>query len=73
MNATEMLELMNRTPFQPFVIHLNNGTVIHVDQPFSIAARANRPTCIVFDDDGVVRFVAYRNIAEVVTTDSSGA
>jgi len=72
MNATQMLELMNRTPFEPLVIHLNNGTIIHVEDPYSISARANSPTCIVFDDDGIARFVAYRNISEVVTKDVNG-
>jgi hypothetical protein len=72
MNATQMLEIMNRTPFEPFILHLNNGTVIHVEQPFSIAARPNSSTCIVFDDDGIARFVAYRNIAEVVRRIGTG-
>lgn len=73
MNATQMLELMNRTPFEPLAIHLNNGAVIHVEQPFSISARANSPTCIVFDDEGTARFVAYRNIAEVITKAINGS
>ncbi len=68
MNATQMLELLNRTPFQPLEIHLNNGAVIHVEQPFAIHAVRNSPTCIVFDDEGIARFIAYRNMAEVVTS-----
>jgi hypothetical protein len=70
MTATQLLQLMNRSPFQPLEIRLNNGTVIHVDQPFAIRAVANSPTCIVFDDEGVARFVSYRNMAEVVTSDA---
>jgi hypothetical protein len=73
MNATQLRELMNRTPFEPLEIHLNNGTVIHVEDPFSISARGNSATCIVFDDDGIARVVAYRNIAEVVTKDVNGS
>jgi hypothetical protein len=69
MNATQMLELMNRMPFQPLEIHLNNGSVIHVTEPFAIRAVRHSPTCIVFDDEGIARFVAYRNMAEVVTKD----
>jgi hypothetical protein len=53
MNATQLIELMNRTPFVPVELHLNNGTVIHVEQRFAIAASPNRATCIVFDDDGI--------------------
>ena len=73
MNASQMIELMNRTPFVPLEIHLNNGTVIHVEQPYSISARGNGPSCIIFDDDGIARFVAYRNIAEVITREMNGA
>ena len=69
MNATQMLELMNRVPFQPLEIHLNNGTVIHVDEPFAIRAVRNSFSCIVFDNEGIARFFAYRNMAEVVTKD----
>jgi hypothetical protein len=69
MNATQMLELLNRSPFQPLEVHLNNGTVIHVETPFAIRAIPHSATCIVFDDEGIARFVAYRNMAEVVTSD----
>jgi len=73
MNATQMLELMNRVPFQPLEIHLNNGPIIHVEEPFAIRAARNSPTCIVFDNDGIARFIAYRNIAEIVTNDVNGS
>jgi hypothetical protein len=69
MNAAQVLELVNRTPFQPLEIHLNNGRVIHVDEPFATRAVRHSPTCIVFDDEGIARFIAYRNMAEVVTSD----
>ena len=69
MNATQMLELMNRVPFQPLEIHLNNGAVIHVEEPFAIRAKPHSSTCIVFDDEGIARFIAYRNMSEVVTSD----
>ena len=69
MNATQILELLNRTPFQSLEIHLNNGTVIHVDTPFAIRALPHSSTCIVFDDEGIARFITYRNMAEVVTSD----
>jgi hypothetical protein len=69
MNATQMLDLLNHTPFEPLEIRLNDGTVIHVDTPFAIRAVAHSPTCIVFDDEGIARFIAYRNMAEVVTSD----
>jgi hypothetical protein len=73
MNATQMLELMNRVPFQPLEIHLNNGTLIHVEELFSIRAAQHSPTCVVFDDEGIVCFIAYGNMAEVVTKDVNGS
>ncbi len=36
MNASQLVELMNRTPFVPIEIHLNNGTAIRVEQPYDI-------------------------------------
>lgn len=68
MNATRMIELMNRTPFEPLEIHLSDGTQLTVDQPYQIATRPNSPTCIVYDADERTHFVAYRNITEVITT-----
>ncbi len=68
MTANQMIELMNRVPFQPLEIHLSDGTQIRVEQPYQIATRPNSPTCIVYDEDERTRFVAYRNITEVVTS-----
>jgi len=62
-----MIELMNRTPFEPFEIHLSDGTQIRIEQPYHIATRQDSPSCIVYDDDRM-RIVAYRNITEVITT-----
>jgi len=67
MNATEMIRLMNRIPFEAFEIHLSDGTCIHVEQPYHIATRIDRPTFIIYDDEGRMRIVAYRNVTEVIT------
>lgn len=72
MTATRMIELMNRTPFEPLEIHLNNGTVIRVEQPYQIATKPNSAACAIYEDDDKTRIVAYRNIAEVVTTAPAG-
>jgi hypothetical protein len=73
MNANQMLELMNRTPFEPLEIHLNNGTKIKIEHPYQIATRPNAPACVVYGDEGdLARFVAYRKIAEVVTKAPQG-
>ena len=71
MNATKMIELMNRVPFHPLEIHLNDGAKIYVEEPFQIATRRNSPTCIIFDSEERTRFVAYRNIPESITASSA--
>ena len=67
MNATQMIELMNRTPFEPIEIHLNDGTQILVEHPYYIATRPKGSMCFIYDEDERIRYVAYRNIAQVVT------
>jgi len=68
MNATQMIELMNRVPFEPLEIHLSDGTQIRVEEPYHIATRRNSPSCIICDQEDRMRFVAYGNITEVITT-----
>ena len=72
MNATHMIELMNRVPFEPLEIHLNDGMLIRVEQPFQIATRPNSPSCVIYDEDDRMRIVAYRNITEVITAATAG-
>ena len=67
MNATQMLSLMNRRPFQPFEIHLSDGAQIRVEQPYQIAGKPNSPACFVLGDNDEMHFVSYRNITEVLT------
>jgi len=66
MNAEQMIQLMNRTPFEPFEIRLTDGTRIRVENPYEIATRPKGLACVIYEEDGT-RFVAYRNITEVVT------
>jgi hypothetical protein len=67
MTAIQMIELMNRTPFEPLEIHLNDGTRLQIEHPYEIATRPRSQTCIIFDNDERMRIVAYRNITEVIT------
>ncbi len=68
MTARDMLTVMNRIPFEPLEMHLNNGTTITVQHPYQIATTPNASACVVYgDDDNVARFVSYQNIAEVIT------
>jgi hypothetical protein len=71
MNASQIVEFMSRIPFAPIEIHLTNGTTIHVEQPYDIAARPNSSDCLIFEG-GRWRFIAYRNIAEVITPPVNG-
>jgi hypothetical protein len=71
MTANQMIELMNRVPFAPLELHLNDGHSIRVGHPYEIATKPNSQVCIVYDGD-LARFVAFRNIAEVVTEALNG-
>lgn len=66
MNATELIELMNRSPFLPLEIHLNDGTTITVNEPFEIATQRTSP-CFVVYTAAKMDVVAYRNVAKITT------
>ena len=67
MNATQMIGLMNRTPFEPLEIHLTDGSQIKVEEPWRMATAEKSPTCTIYDTDDHMRIVSFRNITEVVT------
>jgi len=66
MNATELIKLMNRSPFDPLEIHMNDGSVINVSESFSIATERTSPCFIVYTADKM-DVVSYRNVAKVTT------
>ena len=66
MNATELIKLMNRSPFQPLEIHLNDGSMITVNEPFEIATQRTSPCFIVYTADKT-HYVAYQNVTKVTT------
>ena len=66
MDASEMIKLMNRVPFQPLEVHLYDGSVITVNEPFEIATQRTSPRFIVYSHDKM-DVVAYRNVARVST------
>lgn len=72
MTAVQLIQLMNRTPFEPFEIHLTDGARIRVEHPYEIATRPKSLNCIIYDEDEGMRIVAYRNITEVVTKITAG-
>jgi hypothetical protein len=67
MTADHLLDLRNRTPFEPLEIHLSDGDQIVVEHPWQIATSRNAAVCTIFDADDRMRIVAYRNITEIVT------
>jgi hypothetical protein len=66
MNATAMIDLMNRTPFEPIEIHMSDGSNIRVEHPYAIATNPKSHSCIVYQHERM-RIIAYRNITEVIT------
>jgi len=72
MTANRIIELMNRAPYSPLEIHLSDGTTIQVENPYDIAARPNSSDITIFEQDRW-RFVACRNITEVITLSSNGS
>lgn len=66
MSATELIELMNRSPFLPLEIHLNDGTMITVNEPFEIATQRTSPCFVVYTAEKM-DVVAYRNVAKITT------
>ena len=66
MNATELIKLMNRSPFQALEIHLNDGSVITVHEPFEIATQRTSPCFVVYSADKM-DVVSYRNVSKVTT------
>ena len=66
MNATELIKLMNRTPFHPLQIHLNDGSIISVSEAFEIATQRTSPCFIVYGSEKM-DVVSYRNVAKITT------
>lgn len=73
MNANEMIDLRNRLPFVPFTIHLRDGAAVRVEQPYVLATGRNSPECVIYESADRIRFVAYRDIAEITTAPENGS
>lgn len=66
MHASELIKLMNRTPFQPLEIHLNDGSIITVTEPFEMATQRNSPCFVVYTEEKM-EVVSYRNVSKITT------
>lgn len=68
MTASELRDLAKRQPFQPFTIHMNDGSRLKVSQPDNfLMPPAWKFGAIVAFDDGRFSVIALRNIAHVAT------
>jgi uncharacterized DUF497 family protein len=67
MTATQMIELMNRKPFDAFEVHLADGANIKVEEPWKISTSRKSLVCVIFDAEERMRIISFRNITEVVT------
>jgi hypothetical protein len=72
MTANQIIDLMNRSPFEPLEIHLSDGASIRVEHPYEIATKPNSAICVVYDGE-LARFVSFRNITQVVTVPLNGS
>ena len=72
MNATELIKLMNRIPFQPLKIYLSDGSMLTVNDSFEIATQRTSPCFIVYSDDKM-DVVSYRNVTKIETPIGAGA
>ena len=74
MNASKMVEFVNRQPFEPLEVHLNDGEVLAIESPHLVAISRNQSTFTLYSDENdSSRYVAYRNIFQVVTKVPTGA
>jgi hypothetical protein len=69
MNPDDLIALMRQQPFQPFTVHVNNGTtfeVRHPDQAMSVGE-----LLLVAHDGGQLERIAMLNIAHIKTKESA--
>lgn len=68
MQVERLMELVNRKPFQPFTINLNDGEAIDVDSIESILFPNRHPELIiVFSENGVIHYFEYQTVSSVDT------
>lgn len=67
MNATKLIGLMNHRPFHPLEGRLADGRSLQIEEPLNVAVARSQPTFLVDDEAGPTRYVAYRDVTEVIT------
>jgi hypothetical protein len=69
MRPDELRNIARRQPFQPFILHMNDGSRLKVTQPdnFLMPPAWRNFGAIVAFDDGRFSVIAVRNIAHVTS------
>ena len=68
MTAEDLRDFVRREPFEPFTIHMNDGSRLKVTQPDNLfAPRQWNFTAIVALESGRWTEIAIRNVAHVTT------
>jgi hypothetical protein len=67
MNPDDLIALMRIQPFQPFIVHLNNGATFEVRHPDQ-AMVVGEMLLVAHDGDQLER-IAMLNIAHITTTE----
>jgi len=71
MTAEDLKSLARRQPFNPFTIHMNDGSRLKVTQPDNFfMPPAWKFGAIIAFDDGRFSVIALRNVAHVATRGS---
>ena len=68
MSIKELQDLASRKPFEPFTIHMNDGSRLKVSQPDDIFLHRNWPVnALIMLPQGRFSIIYIRNVAHVST------
>lgn len=65
MNASQLLELISRRPFEPFEIRTTSGESLSVEHSSQIATSPKSASCVVYPSGGDLQIINLDSIAEV--------
>jgi hypothetical protein len=65
MNSSELLQQINRRPFEPFEIRMTSGERVAVERSEQIASAPNSASCAVYEPGGVPRILELGSIADI--------
>ena len=65
MTRQTLLDIENRSPFEPYSLRLNNGDVIRIEQPEHCLVTEDGQTLVFNETGGKLKFIAIANITMV--------